>query len=258
LILTSSDYRAQYRIKPFDQIVLRPRRRSDCAFSGKICSRAWTEFNNVRIILIRQFGSQATILMGMAYHTILLIAGALTCILLLTGRKPEVPPRKLRFVVIPLIATFLNYLYLETNRLPRTFTTNLCPPALQPTLIVAGLIFVIIGPIIALWGMMYLGRSFGVFVAVRKVVLRGPYRWVRHPMYLGWVTSYIGLALFSFSAAYWMLVTIHICLYIYRARMEESQLAEHSPVYREHMRRTGFLLPKFRRPPDNLISSTDF
>jgi protein-S-isoprenylcysteine O-methyltransferase Ste14 len=104
---------------------------------------------------------------------------------------------------------------------------------------------------VALWAILYLGRSFGVFVVVRTVIFGGPYRWVRHPMYLGYICMLAGLALANYSVAYFSLVPIHMVLLLYRARLEESRLSEYSMEYREYRKRTGFIFPRFRRPVRN-------
>ncbi len=104
------------------------------------------------------------------------------------------------------------------------------------------------GPAVAIWAVLYLGRSFGVFVVVRKVILDGPYQWVRHPIYLGYICMLAGLVLANFSAAYFILVPIHIGLLLYRARLEEARLSEHSAEYRQYMKRTGFIFPKLHHP----------
>ncbi len=41
----------------------------------------------------------------------------------------------------------------------------------------------VVGGLGACFAFAYLGRSFAVLPAVRKVVSRGPYRWIRHPAY---------------------------------------------------------------------------
>jgi protein-S-isoprenylcysteine O-methyltransferase Ste14 len=42
-----------------------------------------------------------------------------------------------------------------------------------------------VGCAIAATSLLYLGRSFAVLPAVREIVARGPYRWIRHPAYAG-------------------------------------------------------------------------
>lgn len=207
---------------------------------------AWAEFNKVQAFLASQLGNRVTFVLGIAYHALLLLVGGCTCLLLLVGRQTIVPPRELKAIVVPLVATFLNFFYFSIQWMPASLQANLSPPALQTPLAVTGLVCIIVGPLIALWGILYLGRSFGIFVAVRGIILKGPYRWVRHPMYQGWILLYLGLAFANFSAGYLIMVAIHICIVIYRARLEEAELAQHSEQYREYMRRTGFLFPKWR------------
>ena len=84
---------------------------------------------------------------------------------------------------------------------------------------------------------------------MREIVVKGPYRYVRHPIYLGYVCIFGGLMLVNASPAILSLVPIHFLLIIYRAHLEETRLAESSASYREYMKRTGFIFPKFRRAP---------
>jgi protein-S-isoprenylcysteine O-methyltransferase Ste14 len=56
----------------------------------------------------------------------------------------------------------------------------------------------------------------------------------------------MGVALANFSGAYFLLVAIHISLLLYRAHLEETELSEYSPEYREYIKRTGFIFPRFR------------
>jgi protein-S-isoprenylcysteine O-methyltransferase Ste14 len=217
--------------------------------AAKECQSIWG-------ILSGQSVAGSAVLIDAGRHLTVLLLTLFTSLLLLLGRRADVPPEKLKFILIPLATTFFNLNYVYTIPLfPKSLQANLFPAALQTPMFIAGLTCIIIGPLVALWGLIYLGRSFGIFVTVRKVVLTGPYQWVRHPMYLGWVCSCLGVALANFSVAYILLVAMHISLLLYRAYLEETQLAEHSAEYRENMKRTGFIFPKFSRPAGRLLKT---
>ncbi|HVU38862.1 MAG TPA: isoprenylcysteine carboxylmethyltransferase family protein [Opitutales bacterium] len=165
---------------------------------------------------------------------------------LLLARRATATPRNLEEVAVPLAASFFYLAYGAMDWLPHALADSVLPLRWQEPVAVAGLGVDVLGTVISMWGVIYLGRSFGIFVAVRKVVLRGPYRFMRHPIYCGYLFMFAGLALTYSSPAALVLVTIHIALFIYRARLEEARLAEHSAEYRDHQRRTGFIFPKLR------------
>lgn len=209
---------------------------------------AWNEFQKPWLGWNGQPATEAALLVETSRHINRLLLFLFTAVLLLLARRAAVPPRNLKDIVIPLVTTFFNILYGVATRFPASLQQSLSPASWQLPLAITGFVFVVIGPLIALWGILWLGRSFGIFIEVRKVILGGPYRWVRHPMYLGWICMYAGLALANGSAAYLILVPVHIFLLLYRARLEEARLCEYSLEYREHMRRTGFIFPKLSGP----------
>ncbi len=47
----------------------------------------------------------------------------------------------------------------------------------------------------SVWALRSLGRNLSVFAQARGLAERGPYRWVRHPLYTGEIVSALGLAL---------------------------------------------------------------
>ncbi len=147
---------------------------------------------------------------------------------------------------MPLAVTFFFLAYRLPPLLPAAWREPLAPPAVQAPCAVASLFFSAAGALLVTWGVVSLGRSFGVFVAVRKVVLAGPYRYVRHPIYSGYVLMWLGIILAHLSIAIVALVAVHTSLMIYRARLEERRLAEASPEYRAHLEQTGFLFPRLR------------
>ena len=176
----------------------------------------------------------------------LLLDGYVGCLLLL-GRRVAVPPQSLRDdLVIPLAANFFTLTYNAVEWFPAWSQRSLCPVGWQGPLAITGLCLSVLGLAIALWAAVYLGRSFSILIEVKKVVLDGAYRWVRHPIYSGYLCLMIGLALAHFSLAYFVLVPIHAFLLLYRARLEEVRLCEYSAEYREYRKRTGFVFPKVR------------
>jgi protein-S-isoprenylcysteine O-methyltransferase Ste14 len=223
---------------------------------------AWIEFHivlnlaRVEIPLLQYIRAQPLITQNALFaeaarHLVALLLNLFTGILLLLASRAAVPPQKVKDVLVPLLTAFFNLTYYAAQWFPAWARKGLWPQGLEASIIVAGLFLCVIGPTVALWAILYLRRSFGVFVEVKKVVLGGPYRWVRHPMYLGYIVMLAGLMLVNFSAAYFILVPIQIVLLLYRARLEEARLCEYSIEYRENMNRTGFILPEFRLKPKN-------
>jgi protein-S-isoprenylcysteine O-methyltransferase Ste14 len=88
-----------------------------------------------------------------------------------------------------------------------------------------------------------LGRCFGVFPEVRGLVTHGPYRWVRHPLYLGEIVSSLGVVIGVASAPLFGLFACMCVLQYWRARNEERVLAAAFPEYEAYSRHTWRLVP---------------
>jgi protein-S-isoprenylcysteine O-methyltransferase Ste14 len=80
-----------------------------------------------------------------------------------------------------------------------------------------------------------------------QLVTNGPYRWVRHPLY---VIGMIGFAGFALLAENWFILLISALGFlalVVRADREEARLIEKfGDAYRQYMRLTGRFFPKFR------------
>jgi len=98
-----------------------------------------------------------------------------------------------------------------------------------------------VGLLIVVAAKMALGRSFGLVPANRGVVVRGPYCFVRHPIYLGYVISHV--AFFLAQPTLWNAAVILIGdgTLIVRALMEERVLSGDSE-YASYCRRVSWHL----------------
>ena len=112
--------------------------------------------------------------------------------------------------------------------------TAAAPDVLTALISGVGLTFVVVGKL-------SLGRSFGLAPANRGVVSTGLYRFVRHPIYVGYLITHVGFAIANPLA--WNLVilpTADIALML-RARREERTLAA-DPAYLDYMQRVRWRL----------------
>lgn len=88
-----------------------------------------------------------------------------------------------------------------------------------------------------------LGRCFGILPEARGLVTRGPYRLVRHPVYLGELAACAGLVLGALGP--WNLACFAVLCAAQWIRMglEEQALAREFPEYRSYAARTPRLIP---------------
>jgi protein-S-isoprenylcysteine O-methyltransferase Ste14 len=97
----------------------------------------------------------------------------------------------------------------------------------------AGLALVMLAAGLSLVSLVAMGRLFGVRPALRGLVTSGPYRFVRHPMYLSYVLADIGYNLQEWNSATLLLVLVGWVSLVYRIHAEERVLSQHAewPAY---------------------------
>ena len=91
------------------------------------------------------------------------------------------------------------------------------PPAVAVFLMTGGLLF-------SIWAKLILRRSFGLAAANRGVVDAGPYGFVRHPIYAGYIVVYIGFLLANPTAWNAGVYALTVGLLIIRILAEERVL----------------------------------
>src|SRR5436309_2659667 len=92
---------------------------------------------------------------------------------------------------------------------------------------VAGLVLVTLGAGLSLVSLLAIGRLFGIRPALRGLVTSGPYRFVRHPMYLSYVLADIGYNLQEWNSVTLLLVFVGWASLVYRIQAEERVLSQH-------------------------------
>lgn len=127
----------------------------------------------------------------------------------------------------------------------------LAPPGEEAAVwaVVLGESIVIVAVGFTLASVLCLGTCFGVLPEVRGLVTRGPYRWVRHPVYLGEIAGFAGFVVASQRPANVLLLAVFCAAQSVRLRMEEAVLiAEFPAEYGAFAERTPRLVPWPSRP----------
>ena len=94
-----------------------------------------------------------------------------------------------------------------------------------PQLVPAALSVGLAGLAVWIFGMINLGKSLSVLPGADRLVVRGIYKYFRHPIYIGIVFTILGLTVASGSAfGLASLIAVVIPLNIVRARFEEKAL----------------------------------
>jgi len=88
-----------------------------------------------------------------------------------------------------------------------------------------GLVLVMLAAGLSLASLVTLGRSFGIRPALRTLAMKGPYRLVRHPMYLSYVLADIGYNLEEWNLGTVLLVLAGWAAMLYRIHAEERMLS---------------------------------
>ena len=112
---------------------------------------------------------------------------------------------------------------------------------------ISGIVISILGTTMGCFALWELKRSFSIMVEVRRLITKGVYSKVRHPLYAGELLHLLGIAmLFNNMAAYGLFLFLFLMQSL-RAILEEKKLSSHFTEYETYKAGTGFFLPKFRQ-----------
>ena len=119
---------------------------------------------------------------------------------------------------------------------------------ISPVLGWIGIAVMILGLALRAWSMQVLGSSYSRTLKVtgsQSLVVRGPYRIIRHPGYLGSILIWVGAGV---AVTNWIAIVslslMMIGVYVYRIQTEERMLVTaFGTVYSQYQKRSWRLLP---------------
>jgi protein-S-isoprenylcysteine O-methyltransferase Ste14 len=117
------------------------------------------------------------------------------------------------------------------------------PEGASGWLLSVSLVFMLTGTAFATYAISYLGRSISLMAEARALVTGGPYRFVRHPLYLGEQIAVFGVILQCLSIFAVSLLVLQMCFQFYRMSCEEKILSATFPGYAAYARHTYRILP---------------
>jgi protein-S-isoprenylcysteine O-methyltransferase Ste14 len=114
---------------------------------------------------------------------------------------------------------------------------------------VAGLAVGLAGALLLVWASVLLGRFLMHEAADREdhaLIERGPYRFVRHPVYAGYLALLLGSGVASLNVGLLLLWPLSLLGILIQAASEEQLLgARFRQEYERYILRTGRLVPRF-------------
>lgn len=108
---------------------------------------------------------------------------------------------------------------------------------------IVGALLALAGVVVGIWSVVVLGRNLTIYPApVHQATLadRGPYRLVRHPIYLAVFIGALGLGLALVNQAAVIVSLVFVPFFSAKSGFEEDHLVEHVPGYRRYRSDTPY------------------
>lgn len=171
------------------------------------------------------------------------------------GRSPNLKPRGTKEKVLWLgwllvISAWMGQGLVNGNTTVWS-ACRLVAEALNPVSLSVGLGLTVAGYASTLWCYAAMGDAWRIGInsgEKNTLVNRGPYRFVRHPIYLFQIVMLAGGVLLLPTVLSCVILLVHLVCVLIKAVDEETYLLSvHGDAYRDFMAKTGRLLPKLCR-----------
>jgi protein-S-isoprenylcysteine O-methyltransferase Ste14 len=110
-----------------------------------------------------------------------------------------------------------------------------------------GIALIVLGLVPVMWAHMELGPRAHMPSVKDTIVRHGLYARVRHPVYAGGFLIIAGLALLRPTQALVSACALGLIGFVVQARLEEKDLLQRMPDYREYMKRVPRFIPRLRK-----------
>ncbi len=201
------------------------------AFYAWNIHRVWPDLVQNYYILAYGYPDPAVIAVTVAQVAAQVFAATLI-VLLLVRSVPKAKAGSLIPRVTALAGTFAALLFLG---LPSADMST------ETAILSSVLIFV--GLALTTYAFLYLGRAFSIMPEARRLVTRGPYAIVRHPVYLFEEISIVGIMLQHTQPWAALLLVVHLAIQLARLVNEEKVLSAAFPEYAAYAAKTARLIP---------------
>ena len=160
------------------------------------------------------------------------------------SKRREFPWQRLEHV-IPMV---IGFFFLYNHNFAWKFLGDRIIPQ-NDAVTSSGLLLTAGGLIFAVWARIALGANWSGTVTIKSghdLIRRGPYKWIRHPIYTGILISFLGTVLLLGEVrAFCGFALVLLALYRKAKREERFLSEEFGEGFAEHARHTGMFLPRF-------------
>jgi len=108
-------------------------------------------------------------------------------------------------------------------------------------ILILGLTLIVFGSLLNIWAVKHLVHA----IKSRELVQSGPYKYIRHPMYVFIHIILVGVGMLWFSFTWFIILLLFTPVWYWIGRKEEKQMVEITDgKYQDYKKCTGMFFPK--------------